>query len=184
MLAAERQKQKRSPAGENPGTVARPANCAPSSILVVGLGNPILGDDGLGWRIVQLVEEENSERGIDFVYLAAGGLELMERMIGYERVILVDALHDPGNIGQIYFGHLDQMAETKLGHTASSHDTSLATAVELGRTMGAQLPDKIEIVALGAEIKYLFSDELTPPIANALQEAANVIIALLNASSN
>jgi hydrogenase maturation protease len=184
MLKADRQKQIRSPAGENPGTAAGPANCAPSSTLVVGLGNPILGDDGLGWRVVQLVEEENSDPAIDFVYLAAGGLELMERMIGYSRVIIVDAFHSPDSAGQLYNGHLEEIAESRLFHTVSSHDTSLATAVELGRTMGAKLPDRIEIVALGAEIKFVFTDELSPPIANALPEAARTVIALLNESSN
>ncbi len=90
----------------------------PSSVLVLGLGNPILGDDGVGWRVVEAAQEAWQRRtdeeqlsdgkstfvvrpssivyglssAIEFDFVALGGLALMERLIGYDRVILVDAI--------------------------------------------------------------------------------------------
>ena len=71
--------------------------------LIIGLGNPLLGDDGVGWKIAQEVEKEiklNStfsslvETGeISVECLALSGLSLMEQMIGFQKVILVDSLN-------------------------------------------------------------------------------------------
>ena len=54
-------------------------------ILVIGLGNPILGDDGVGWVVAREVEIRlgASEYNIEVDCLALGGLSLMERLIGF-----------------------------------------------------------------------------------------------------
>ncbi|HNH78021.1 MAG TPA: hydrogenase maturation protease, partial [Anaerolineales bacterium] len=77
--------------------------------LVVGLGNPILGDDGVGWKVAEEVRAQLSEAGldVDVECLSLGGISLMEHLIGYSRVILVDsfALDEP--IGSILILKLD-----------------------------------------------------------------------------
>ncbi len=64
-------------------------------ILVIGLGNPILGDDGVGWVVAREVETclGASGQNVEVDCLALGGLSLMERMVGYQRVILIDSLN-------------------------------------------------------------------------------------------
>ena len=56
--------------------------------IVVGLGNPILGDDGVGWRVAQAVQALAPEADVECQ--ALGGLSLMERLVGYQRAIIVD----------------------------------------------------------------------------------------------
>jgi hydrogenase maturation protease len=66
--------------------------------LILGLGNPILTDDGVGVLVAEEVRSRLPEdTPIDITEVSVGGLTLMETMIGYDRVILIDAfqrLHD------------------------------------------------------------------------------------------
>lgn len=147
--------------------------------LVVGLGNPILGDDGLGWRVADSVRA--LEPNVEVDCLALGGLSLMERLVGYERVIIVDSIQTrDGRIGQVYRFALDALPDLSAGHTTAAHDTSLQTALRMGRAMGAQLPDEVQVVCVEAERVYDFSEELTPEVAAAIPEATQAVIDLLN----
>src|SRR5512135_2185400 len=111
--------------------------------LILGLGNPILGDDGVGWRVAEAVQARlvalNVPVEVDFASL--GGLSLMERMLGYERVILVDCMETgSAPVGAVRSMSLAQLANPNAGHSASAHDTSLLTALETAQTMGAETP--------------------------------------------
>ena len=166
----------------------------PSSILVIGLGNPILGDDGVGWRVAEEVHRRISntqypvaEKGlgirdckVEVDCVSLGGLSLMERMVGYDRAILIDAIAT----GQMPAGTvtrfaLEELPDSSAGHTTSAHDTSLHTALEIGRAMGARLPDQVTVVAIESPHVYDFSEELSPPVAAAVPRAADVVLAAL-----
>jgi hydrogenase maturation protease len=143
--------------------------------LVVGLGNPILGDDGVGWRVAEAVRAQAPEVEVDC--LAVGGLSLMERLIGYDRAIIIDAIQTRnGRIGNVHCFPLAALPDLSAGHTTAAHDTSLATALELGRKMGAVLPDEVMVVGIEAEPVYVFSDALTPVVAQAIPKAAELVL--------
>ena len=146
--------------------------------LVVGLGNPILGDDGVGWRVA---EEVNKLRPYqEVVFLSLGGLSLMERLIGYDRVIIVDALQmGNGRIGSVTVCGLNELPNLNNGHTTAVHDTSLQTALDLGEQLGAELPDEIMIVGIEAEQVYDFSNELSSAVARAVPEAVTAVLNLI-----
>ena len=163
-----------------------PIACAMRKTLVVGLGNPILGDDAIGWRVAEVVESHLKKKtdldaaGIEFDYLSLGGLSLMERFIGYERAIIVDSIQTQnGEMGQVYSFAIEALPDLSAGHTTAAHDTSLQTALALGRQMGAELPDDVQVVAVEADRVFDFSDELTPAVAAAIPEAAAAVFALL-----
>ena len=147
--------------------------------LVVGLGNPILGDDGIGWRVAEAVR--SLEPHVEVDCLALGGLSLMERLVGYERVIIVDSIQTrDGRNGQVYSFALEDLPDLSAGHTTAAHDTSLQTALKMGRAMGAKLPDEVYVVGVEAERVYDFSEELTPQVAAAIPEATQAVVELLN----
>ena len=155
--------------------------------IVIGLGNPILGDDGIGWRVVEKVTQEleehppNGNSGtIETECLAVGGLTLMEHLIGYERAILVDAI-TTGKVpdGTVRSFPIEALPNLAIGHFSSAHDTTLQNAIDMGRRMGAQLPKEIEIVAIEAQQIYDFSEELSAPVSNALPEAVKTVKELL-----
>lgn len=149
--------------------------------IVVGLGNPILGDDGVGWRVAQALSQESDlAREVEVDCLALGGLSLMERLVGYERAIIVDAIctreAPPGHVRCF---PLEALPDPCTGHTTAAHDVSLQTALRVGRAMGAALPEEIIVVAVEAEHVYDFSETLSPAIAAAVPEAVQMVLALL-----
>lgn len=156
-------------------------------ILIIGLGNPILGDDGFGWHVVERVSialtHKPLEHQVEIDSLALGGLSLMERLIGYERVIIIDAIttrQKPN--GTLYGFNLEALPDLSSGHTTAAHDTSLKTALGVGRAMGLHLPsmDQIMIIGVEAEMVYNFSEELSPEIDAALSPATDAVLELLS----
>ena len=149
--------------------------------IIVGLGNPILGDDGVGWQVasrLQQVIELPPDVSID--NLAVGGISLMEALIGYDRAIIIDSIvTGTAPIGDVNHYQLDNLPKPASGHTSSAHDTTLPEALEMGRTLGAQLPEEISIVTIESHKVYEFSDELTPEVAAAVPRAERIILDLL-----
>jgi hydrogenase maturation protease len=150
--------------------------------IVIGLGNPILGDDGVGWRVVEEVKRRlalvGEENNIDVDFLSLGGISLMEHLVGYERVILVDAILTEGELGLITLARLDDIPNYSAFHITSAHDTSLQTALELGKKLGARLPDDVTIVGISIKRAYDFSEELSPPVQQAIPKAVDCVLDL------
>jgi hydrogenase maturation protease len=155
-------------------------------ILLVGLGNPILGDDGVGWVVAREAEERIRAEGGDLEvdFLSLGGLSLMERLIGWKRVILVDSLTTGKQPqGEVINFTLEDLVDLTSGHTAAAHDTSLKTALATGRQLGADLPDDgdIHVVAVESQHVYDIQEGLTPAIAAAVPTAVQKVLDLFHA---
>jgi hydrogenase maturation protease len=160
-------------------------------IAIFGLGNPLLGDDGVGWVIAQEVQsrlassqkdlEAKSGYRIELDTLSLGGLSLMERLAGCKNAILIDSIVT-GNtpLGTVLHFDLEELPRDTIGHTASTHDVSLTQALEVGRSMGIQLPEKIVIVAVESQMIYEFSETLSPSVSGAVPEAAALTLSILD----
>jgi hydrogenase maturation protease len=158
-------------------------------ILVVGLGNPILGDDGVGWSVVGGVRDQLQSSPVysEFNHLietdfqALGGLSLMERLVGYQWAIVVDAITTkqapPGTISTFSLAELPRVVST---HLKSVHDASFQDAMLVGRSLGAPLPEEVVIVGIEADAVYDFSEELSAPVAAAVPKAEQVVLDLLS----
>jgi hydrogenase maturation protease len=151
--------------------------------LVIGLGNPILGDDGVGWKVIGFITEHatrNMLPGIETDCLSLGGLSLMERLVGYERAVIVDAIQTGQNpIGTVRRFRLEELPPRTSGHTASAHDTDLQSALQIGRSLGAVLPAEILVVGIEAKNVYDFTKELTPAVAAAIPQAVQLVMEIL-----
>ena len=151
------------------------------SVLVLGLGNPILRDDGVGWRVVEQVEQVQPT-SVEFDCVALGGLALMERLIGYDHVVLVDAIRTrAGAPGMVYQLGLDDLPTL---NADAVHDASLKQALELGRRLGVTLPDDITIIAIEAADLLDFGEGLSPAVEAAVPEAVRRVLAALDEISN
>lgn len=152
--------------------------------LVVGLGNPILTDDGVGVRVAWELEAQLKDMAsdpqspipnpqIDITEASVGGLRLMELMIGYEKVIIVDAFtnregNTPGRIHRMTLADLRAISPTQ--HSASAHDTTLVTALDSARALGYALPDEVIIYAIEVDNVLDFSEEMSTAVAAAIPE--------------
>ncbi len=145
-------------------------------IIVIGLGNPILGDDGVGWKVAEGISKLELFRSrVDFDCLAVGGLALMERLVGYDRVILVDAIQTGDKTpGTVILTQLNDIPERDFASLTSAHDASLQTALKLGREMGYQLPEQIDIIGIETRRIYEVSEELSPEIDAAVPQAIRI----------
>jgi hydrogenase maturation protease len=146
--------------------------------IVIGLGNPILGDDGVGWVVVEEVSKlENCLSNTVVVEcLSVGGLNLMEHLVGFNRAILVDALLTTLHpVGTVIHLPLEELPGQIAGHMGSTHDVNLKIALQLGREMGAQLPG--EIIIVGIVVNYVtdFSKDLSPQVKAAVPQAVKLI---------
>jgi len=152
----------------------------PMKILILGLGNPILTDDGVGVLVAEEVRSRLPEdTPIDITEVSVGGLTLMEKMIGYDRVILVDARLRldgcPGKVHKMTLDDLKSISPTQ--HSASPHDASLVTALETGHQMGLPLPEDITIFAIEVENVMDFSDQPTPAVAAVIPHVTESVLA-------
>ena len=154
----------------------------PMKTLILGLGNPILTDDGVGVLVAEEVRSRLPEdTPVDITEVSVGGLTLMEKMIGYDRVILVDAFLRPdGCPGKVHKMTLDDLKSiSPTQHSVSPHDASLVTALETGHRMGLPLPEDITIFAIEVENVMDFSDQPTPAVAAVIPRVTESVLAEL-----
>ena len=146
--------------------------------LVVGVGNPILSDDGVGIHVARKLKERNLP-AIDIEELPASGLELLDMVLGYDKVVIIDAIVT----GRGKPGDLHMMQESdfeKTVHGASPHGINIATALALGRRLaGDEMPCEIRFMAVEAADIVNVSERLTPAVAAAIPSILEKIVAEL-----
>jgi len=157
--------------------------------LVLGLGNPILTDDGVGIFVVREVAARHRNGavrkdrarwqgdGVAFAEASVGGLRLLDTIAGHRRVIIVDAIRTPdGSPGDIYRLHPSDLRASL--HSGSTHDLSLPGALALGRGMGLVLPDDENIVIIAIEVEDVltFSETCTPVVMDAIPHAVEAVL--------
>jgi hydrogenase maturation protease len=148
--------------------------------LVVGLGNPILGDDGVGWKVAERIYQQlTADASVEVICLSLGGISLMERLIGFDRAILIDAFASDEDLGSIHVMKLNDMPNYSAFHISSAHDTSLQNAIEMGRSLGAYLPEDIRVVGIATQRIYDFSEEISTPVAAAMPQVVKIVLGLL-----
>jgi hydrogenase maturation protease len=164
------------------------AGPGPASTIVVGIGNPILGDDGIGWRVVEEVERRWAAEPragaepppVAFLCVSLGGLSLMERLVGAGRAILVDAVRTGDRpLGTVFAIPLAELVPGVSGHLDNAHDASLPVALAAGRSLGAELPAEITVVGIEAHRVEEFSEELSAPVVAARSAAVEAVLAIL-----
>jgi len=150
--------------------------------LIIGLGNPILGDDAAGWNVIeQLLRQApgGGYPGVEVDCLCLGGLALMERILGYSRVILVDAVQTGNPPGAVHNWRLEEMPNPAGRHLFSAHDTQLQTALQMAESCGAQIPTEIIVIGIEAQPVYEFSEVLSLEVSNAIPQAVALVLQLI-----
>lgn len=116
--------------------------------LVVGIGNPLCGDDGLGAHAIQLLQEKVLPTGVEVEELGTPGWGLVNLLRGWQRVILIDAVHMGGEPGTWQRLDMNQAQFTPGSQAVSLHEPGLAESLALAEAMKL-LPD--ELVLYGVE---------------------------------
>jgi hydrogenase maturation protease len=152
--------------------------------IIVGLGNPILSDDGVGIRVAQAVRERIGEDDAAFLEASLGGLRLAEQLAGYDRVILVDAIQTRGGVpGAVYHLTLEDMPSR---NADGAHDLPLIAALQLLRQQGGQVPDDAAVAIVAVEALNLldFGEILSPQVEAAVPAAVEAVLEALMAADS
>jgi hydrogenase maturation protease len=143
--------------------------------LVLGIGNSVLCDDGVGIRVAEEVGKRISDPAITIAEASQGGLFLLEAFLGYDHVVLIDAIQTKGGTpGQVY----DLQPENFISalHLSSPHQVDFSTALELGKTLGLPMPSSIDIVAVEAGDVTTFREKFTPEVEKAIPVAVEMAL--------
>ncbi len=143
--------------------------------LILGLGNPLLTDDSVGLRVAQELENKLSQPEVTVLQSTASGLDLLDLVIGFDRLIIIDAIQTKkGKAGQIYRLEIPDLDFSR--HVACPHDVNLATALELGKRLGLAVPREVVIFAIEVVEVATFSEECTPEVEQAIPLATEMVL--------
>ncbi len=145
--------------------------------LILGIGNPILQNDSIGLRIADELEKSirDPEVNVDTVY--TGGLNLVDCMRGYEKVILIDAVRDSQAIGTVSRFTLTTLP---MGHSCNLHDCSLQEALQFAKALGdTNLPKEVVVIGVSVPMPEEFGEDISPEARDAIPRAVDMVLAEL-----
>jgi hydrogenase maturation protease len=151
-------------------------------ILVAGVGNAWMGDDGFGGHVVARLLEKGVPPGVQVQDFGSGGLDLAyEVMRGYHAMVLVDVSQQGGEPGDVYVIEPDpaEFAPIEDGETISPHGMDPGTVLRFVKTVHGW-PGKVVVVGCEpADVENLVL-ELSEPVKAAVDRAAAVVLEELN----
>jgi len=149
-------------------------------ILILGLGNPLLGDEGIGVRVVEELKGLELPDGVVVVEGGTTGLGLIGLMEGYERVIIVDAAdmgHPPGRV--VRFTPLEVQLKTAEA-PLSLHQIGLEEVLALAEALEVA---PAELVIIGIQPSQVeVGAGLSPEVERAIPQIIRIILDELDAS--
>jgi hydrogenase maturation protease len=141
--------------------------------LVIGVGNLLRTDDGVGIHLINMLNELHPE--IDTFDAAMGSIEILEAMKGYERVVIVDSIETGVEPGTIY--RVNLAGGEKPPVINYSHGTDVITILELGSQLyGDGMPKDVILIAIEAEDTTTIGDKLTKKVQEAIDDVLQKIL--------
>ncbi len=143
-------------------------------ILVLGVGNLLLGDEGAGIHAVRELEKRALPPQVDVVDGGTAGLNLLDLLKGYERVIIVDAVDAGEEPGTILRFTPQEVASDTQALPLSLHQTEILKVLELATYLGRPLPP---ITIYGIQPQAMdWSTELSPALQARLSKLVDAIL--------
>jgi hydrogenase maturation protease len=146
--------------------------------IVLGVGNPILRDDGVGIHVINSLRHQIKDQKIHLDVAYTGGMNLLDKIRGYEKVILVDAVKQegrkPGTVKRF------TLLEMPSVHSSNPHDVSLTEAMHLAQQLGeTNLPKDIIVVGIVVQNTLDFGEHLSSKVAEAIPIAVRMVLSEL-----
>ena len=154
-----------------PGPAPLPARPAPPRTLLLGMGNPILRDDGVGHEMARrLAARLGALPGLVVQpECTVGGLNLLELVAGFDQLIVLDSIKTRGGRPGDWY-RFDGASLHDTMNLSNVHDANFATAMELGRRLGMRVPAESDIHVFAVEIRenLTFGERLSPELEDAV----------------
>jgi hydrogenase maturation protease len=144
--------------------------------IVLGIGNLILGDDGVGIHVANELKNHINDPTITIDEAITGGMNLLDLILGYDKAIIIDAVKsdkgEHGTVKRIPIGDFNTM------HSCNPHDVSLMEAIQMAQKMGETRIPK-EIIIIGIMMKTIpceFGEQLSIDIQKAVPDAIQLAL--------
>jgi len=148
-------------------------------ILVAGIGNAWLRDDGFGGAVARLLRERELPAGVHVVDFGSGGLDLAyEVMRGYDALILVDVSRQGGTPGTLYGMEAsadDVDGQIEDGQMLDPHGMDPQTVLRFVKYVGGW-PGRVLVVACEPEVVEDVGFGLSEPVTGSLTRAVDVVL--------
>ena len=148
---------------------ARPGAEDPSArVLILGIGNVLMGDEGVGVHILRLLEQEPVTSGVRLLDGGTGGVNLLAELTEVDSVVLIDATRDGRPEGTVTYLHPERVGDLPRG--LGAHDFGLKDLFAAAALIG-QLPG-IHLYTISVETVRPMCTDLSPAVAAAVPEVA------------
>jgi hydrogenase maturation protease len=146
--------------------------------IIVGLGNILFSDDGVGLLVARALKSNVSEKYVAVVEAIVAGLDILDIITGFEKAIIVDAFQTgqfkPGTICRF---DIDQISSFQERYP---HSIDFLTSIKLGQKLGLVLPEKIILWGIEAENIAHLKEGCTPLVQAAIPICVDMILKELN----
>ena len=145
--------------------------------LILGIGNSILGDDGVGVRVAQELNAQIKNENVDVRDVNVDGLNLLEIIIGYDKLVVVDAIMtEEGDVGEIYRLKPERIGDPSRS-AISPHHFNLATTLEVGKKLFPdEMPEEVVVYAVKAENVTSVTEKMTNKMREAVPEVVRLVM--------
>ncbi len=141
--------------------------------IVLGIGNLILSDDGVGIRVAQEIKGRNE--ALDVAEESGVGIAILDHIVGYDRLIIIDSIKTAGGVpGDVYKLQVSDLSSSM--DLTPSHGMNIATTLLLGEGMGYDMPAVVRIYAIEIADNSTFQEGCTEEIERMIPAIAQEII--------
>jgi hydrogenase maturation protease len=144
-------------------------------LLVLGIGNILLGDEGIGVKVIKELEQLKLPAHVDLLDGGTGGFHLLNYLQDYPEIILIDATLDQNEPGTINI--IQPKFSNEFPRTLSSHDIGLKDLIDSAALLG-DLPS-ITLITVSVSPEQELIMELSDPVANAVPEVCKKVVELI-----
>jgi hydrogenase maturation protease len=151
------------------------------------MGNELFGDDAVGIHVVRQIKSDGQSsdpffcaENVDFEECSVSGLAILDYIIGYDRVIIIDTIKKLKPVTAKSY----VLDGEDLRHVPgpSPHYISIPQAIEIGKKLKLKVPEKIEVIAIEAKNLYKMGEGLSKEMVSAIPQIKNMLKDLLSDS--
>ena len=154
-----------------------------SDTIILGLGNPLRGDDAAGFHVAEHLLGQRASLDCKVVAAATAGLNLCEVLDGYRRAIIVDAYFDPGRTaGSTFWLSLDDIADAS--PRFAGHDLHIVDALKIGTRLGLQMPEEVRLLAIAVNGNTEWSENVSSEVQAGIEAAVEQLLETVKCGEN
>lgn len=142
--------------------------------MILGLGNPILGDDGIGCSVAEFIGKRlGKDSEVTVLSTSVSLVRLVDEISGHHRLIIIDSITtgqaDPGELLEIEF-------RRQCPSPVSAHHFSIEQLQDIGNALGLSMPEYVKVYGIEIIQPEVYEEGLSPALEELLPEFAEEII--------